>query len=240
MLDIINNGNHTLLTAVTNPLKINQDWFSPDYWRSQKAIIAEKKGRSTTWFVKYSTGTAVLRHYWRGGLVGKILSDQYLFTGLKKTRTYQEFTLLLELQKRGLSVPTPIGAQIKKAGLVYRGDLLTQEITGAQSLLEVLQHRPLAAAEISKVGETIAAFHQQGVYHADLNINNILFDQEQRVFIIDFDRGRLVRPYHQCLKQNINRLKRSFLKEASRNSTFYWQDRHWSKLIESYINIMSS
>jgi 3-deoxy-D-manno-octulosonic acid kinase len=104
----------------------------------------------------------------------------------------------------------------------------------------VLQHRPLAAAEISKVGETIAAFHQQGVYHADLNINNILFDQEQRVFIIDFDRGRLVRPYHQCLKQNINRLKRSFLKEASRNSTFYWQDRHWSKLIESYINIMSS
>ncbi len=82
MLDIINNGNHTLLTAVTNPLKINQDWFSPDYWRSKNAIIAEKKGRSTTWFIKYSSGTGVLRHYWRGGLVGKILSDQYLFTGV--------------------------------------------------------------------------------------------------------------------------------------------------------------
>jgi 3-deoxy-D-manno-octulosonic acid kinase len=240
MLDIINNGNHTLLTAVTNPLKINQDWFSPDYWRSQNAIIAEKKGRSTTWFIKYSSGTAVLRHYWRGGLVGKILSDQYLFTGLKNTRTYQEFTLLLELQKRGLNVPTPIGAQVKTAGLVYRGDLLTQEITGAQSLREVLQQRPLTTEEITKVGEAIAAFHQQGVYHADLNINNILFDQEQRVFIIDFDRGRLVRPGHPSLKQNMARLNRSFLKEASRNSPFYWQDRQWSKLIESYKRIMAS
>jgi 3-deoxy-D-manno-octulosonic acid kinase len=240
MLDIINNGNHTVLTAVTNPLKINQDWFLPDYWRNQNAIIAEKKGRSTTWFIKYSSGTGVLRHYWRGGLFGKILSDQYLFTGLKNTRTYQEFTLLLELQKRGLNVPMPIGAQVKTSGLIYRGDLLTQEITGAQSLLEILNHRPLAAAEIAKVGETIAAFHQQGVYHADLNINNILLDQEQSVFIIDFDRGRLVQPGHQCLKQNMARLKRSFLKETSRNNPFYWQDRQWNRLIESYTKIMAN
>jgi 3-deoxy-D-manno-octulosonic acid kinase len=240
MLDIINNGNHTLLTAVTNPLEINQNWFSPDYWRSQNAIIAEKKGRSTTWFIQYSEGTAVLRHYWRGGLVGKILSDQYLFTGLKNTRTFQEFTLLLELQKRGLNVPTPIGAQIKTTGLVYRGDLLTQEIKGAQSLLEVLQQRPLTTEEITKIGETIAVFHQQGVYHADLNINNILFDEEQSIFIIDFDRGSLVQPGHPCLKQNIARLKRSFLKEASRNNPFYWQDSQWKKLTESYKKIMAS
>jgi 3-deoxy-D-manno-octulosonic acid kinase len=240
MLDIINNGNHTLLTAVTNPLKINQDWFSSDYWGSQNAIIAEKKGRSTTWFIKYSSGTAVLRHYWRGGLVGKILSDQYLFTGLKNTRTYKEFTLLLELQKRGLNVPAPIGAQIHTRGLIYRGDLLTQEIPRAQSLQEILQHRPLAIEEMAKVGDAVAAFHQQGVYHADLNINNILFDQEQRVFIIDFDRGRLVQPGHKCLKQNVDRLKRSFLKEASRNKPFYWQQAQWDSLIESYRKIMAS
>ena len=162
MLDIINNGNHTLLTAVTNPLKINQDWFSPDYWRSKNAIIAEKKGRSTTWIIKYSSGTGVLRHYWRGGLVVKILSDQYLFTGLKNTRTYKEFALLLELRKRGLNVPEPIGAQIQKAGLIYRGDLLTQEIPGAQSLLDILKNRSLDIDELTRVGEAIAALHQQG------------------------------------------------------------------------------
>ena len=205
MLDIINNGNHTLLTAVTNPLKINQDWFSPDYWGSQNAIIAEKKGRSTTWFIKYPKGNGVLRHYWRGGFIGKILKDQYLFTGLKNTRTYREFTLLVELKKRGLNVPTAIGAQIQRNGFIYRGDLLTQEIPGAQSLLEILQKRPLEIEEIARVGEVIATFHQQGVYHADLNINNILFDHENKVFIIDFDRGRLVKPCHQCLNQNQSR-----------------------------------
>lgn len=240
MLDIINNGNHTLLTAVTNPLKINQDWFSPDYWRSKNAIIAEKKGRSTTWFIKHSSGTGVLRHYWRGGLVGKILSDQYLFTGLKNTRTYKEFALLLELRKRGLNVPEPIGAQIQKAGLIYRGDLLTQEIPGAQSLLDILKNRPLDIDEMTRVGEAIAALHQQGVYHADLNINNILFDQEKRVFIIDFDRGRLVQPGHQCLRQNITRLKRSFMKEASRNKPFYWQSEQWDMMIENYNRLINN
>ena len=234
MLDIINNGNHTLLTAVANPLKINQDWFSPNFWRNQNAIIAEKKGRSTTWFIKYAQGIGVLRHYWRGGLIGKFLSDQYLYTGLKSTRTYKEFTLLLELKKRGLNVPTPIGAHIQTKGLIYRGDLITQEIPGAQSLLEILQNRPLETDEIAKVGEVIASLHRQGVYHADLNINNILFDSQERVFIIDFDRGRLVKSGHKCLEQNINRLYRSFLKEASKNEPFYWQDKQWELLINGY------
>ena len=96
--------------------------------------------------------------------------------------------------------------------------------------------------------------------HNDLHGNNIMFQSTTKEYfyymhnsikykvptygylikIIDFDRGRLVRPGHPSLKQNMARLKRSFLKEASRNSPFYWQDRQWSKLIESYEKTMAS
>ena len=150
MLNTIHCGHHTLLTAVNNPLNITQDWFSPEYWQRKGAIIAEKKGRSTTWFFDYSNGVGVLRHYWRGGLIGKLLSDQYLYTGLKNTRTYKEYQLLIELHQRGLRVAVPLAARITINKAVYRGDLITESITGAQSLLEILKQRPLSVDEITE------------------------------------------------------------------------------------------
>ena len=236
MYDIIHCGNHTLLTAANNPLNITKDWFTPNYWQCKDAIIAEKKGRSTAWFFDYSYGVGVLRHYWRGGMIGKIISDQYLYTGFKNTRVYKEYLLLTELDRRGLNVPKPLAANIAKHGLYYRGDLISQAIPNAESLLEILKTRTLTGDEITTVGKTIAVFHQNGVFHADLNINNILLDNSGKVYIIDFDRGRLVKPMHQCLRSNIQRLSQSFIKEAKRNSNFYWDPTQWQLLVNAYQN----
>ena len=236
MLDITHSANHTLLTPANNPLNITPDWFSPVYWQGKDAIIAEKKGRSSTWFFDYANGVGVLRHYWRGGLIGRLLSDQYLYTGLKNTRIYKEYQLLLELEHRGLNVPKPLAAQIAYRGLIYRGDLITQAIPNAESLLDILKIRAVSDDEIISIGKTIANFHQQGVFHADLNINNIMLDNSGKVYIIDFDRGRLVKPMHTCLKGNIQRLNRSFIKEKGRNSRFYWDSAQWQLLINAYQN----
>ena len=236
MHDIIHCGHHTLLTAANNPLSIHSDWFSAHYWQSKGAIIAQKKGRSTTWFFDYSNGIGVLRHYWRGGLIGKLLNDQYLFTGLTKTRAYREYTLLAELKTRGLNAPVPLAARISKNGLIYRGDLITQAIPNAESLLDILKTRELSRNEITTIGKTIADFHQQGVFHADLNVNNIMLDNNGKVYLIDFDRGRLVEPMHPCLKANIQRLNRSFDKEKGRNSRFYWRSNQWQLLMGGYQN----
>ena len=236
MLDIIHCGNHTLLTAVDNPLNITQDWFTPDYWQGRGAIIAEKKGRSSTWFFDYSNGIGVLRHYWRGGLIGRLLSDQYLYTGLKNTRTYKEYLLLVELEARGLNAPKPLAAKITSRGLIYRGDLITQAIPNAESLLDILKTRAINQSEMVTIGKTIADFHQQGVFHADLNINNILLDDRGKAYIIDFDRGRLVTPMDSCLSGNIQRLKRSFIKEKGRNLRFFWDFSQWQLLINAYHN----
>lgn len=234
MINIIRTGKQTILTSANNPLNVTQDWFEPNYWHQQKAIITEKKGRSSTWFFAYGGGTGVLRHYWRGGLVSKLLSDQYLYTGLTNTRPYREYKLLIQLANKGLNVPQPIAARVVSYGCIYRGDLITKAIPSACSMLDVLKTRPLKDNEVMQVGQTIAKFHKQGVYHADLNINNILFDEHNKVNLIDFDRGRIIQPHDTKLLSNLDRLQRSFTKEKNRNTSFYWNTEQWQQLLNEY------
>ena len=56
-----------------------------------------------------------LRHYYRGGLWGKLNKDRYRFSVLETTRSFAEFHLLQRLYEAGLPVPKPIAARIQKA-----------------------------------------------------------------------------------------------------------------------------
>ena len=72
------------------------------------------------------------------------------------------------------------------------------------------------------------------MYHADLNINNILFDDSGNVFIIDFDRGEIKQPDVSWQQENMKRLARSFAKEQGRNEIMHWQQSDWQLLICEY------
>ena len=52
--------------------------FTGQYWKTQNAITGQATGRGTTYFFKHNKNEYVLRHYRRGGLIGKVLSDQYM------------------------------------------------------------------------------------------------------------------------------------------------------------------
>lgn len=212
---------------------IDETWFDPEFWLAQNKVYAQKKGRATAYFFQHHALKAVLRHYWRGGLVGKLLSDQYLYFGIKNTRVYREFALLCHLQQQGLPVPSPIAAYIKRSGIIYRGDIITQAIENAVSLCELLTQNSLTQKQLEAVGKCIGEFHRAGVYHADLNINNILFSGD-KVYLIDFDRGELRTAAKAWQQQNMARLARSFTKEASRQNAFYWQADHWQMLLNAY------
>ena len=240
MFKTLTQGKHTILSHPDYFNLVDISWFDATYWQKQNKIVGAKKGRATAWFFKHDDLTAVLRHYWRGGLVGKVLSDQYLYLGLKNTRVYEEFSLMIELIELGLNVPKPIAAKVTTAGLIYRGDIITEAIKGAKSLLDILIERPLTEGELKRIANTIALFHNKGVYHADLNINNILFNEDGDVYIIDFDRGELKVPNPQWQQSNMARLKRSFLKEQGRNSVFNWQSNDWATLNALYSQKLSA
>lgn len=211
--------------------------FDSDYWQQQKAIIGSAQGRGTTWFVVYKEQQWVLRHYYRGGLIGKLIKDSYLFTSLDKTRAVQELKLLQHMQALALPAPAPIACRIIRNGLFYQADLLTQRIENASDLVALLTKAPLKEALWTKIGATIGQFHQQGIYHHDLNAHNILIDQQEKIWLIDFDRGeqRAINTLWQ--QANMARLLRSFRKEQKQLTHFYWQESDWQYLLAGYQSI---
>ncbi len=205
--------------------------FDPAYWQQQDRTIGSAQGRGTTWFVQTQTVDAALRHYRRGGLFGKLVKDQYWFSGWEKTRSYQEFQLLNTLIEAGVNVPRPIAAKVEKSGLIYRADLLSEKVANARDLVAILQENPLPAEMYQKIGQEIRKMHDAQVNHTDLNIHNILIDDQDKVWIIDFDKCHQ-QDGNDWKQANWDRLKRSFEKELNKRS-INWQQNDWLPLTKN-------
>ncbi|WP_072670287.1 3-deoxy-D-manno-octulosonic acid kinase [Vibrio injensis] len=216
---------------VSEPL---YDLFDVAYWHAEQKIIGSAKGRGTTWFVAMQHIEAALRHYHRGGLFGKVVSDQYWFQGWHKTRSYAEFHLLAHLRQQGVNVPRPIAARAVKRGLVYQADLLSEKITNARDLVAVLQETPLDEQHYFLIGQEIAKVHRAQVNHTDLNIHNILIDDQDKVWIIDFDKCHQ-QSGEKWKEANLQRLLRSFHKEQQRFG-IHWQKQQWQSLLAGYVS----
>ncbi len=94
------------------------EFFQAEFWQKQERVIGSAKGRGTTYFLQTEDWFGVncaLRHYYRGGLWGKLNKDRYHFSALDTTRSFAEFHLLQRLYEAGLPVPKPIAARIQKA-----------------------------------------------------------------------------------------------------------------------------
>jgi 3-deoxy-D-manno-octulosonic acid kinase len=211
---------------------ISETYFTAHYWQNINAIEGQENGRGTTWFMQHNNNHLVLRHYFRGGLVGKINRDHYIFNGWKNCRAINEFDILAYLHEQGFRVPKPAAAQIIRHGLSYQADLFTHRIPNAQDLVQVLSSAQNQQFYL-ELGKTIAKFHNHGVYHADLNIQNILQDDQNQFWLIDFDRAKHLKPNLTWQLNNLKRLKRSFEKEKLRFN-IQWQESDWSILLNAY------
>lgn len=214
--------------------EINEALFTPAYWQARDAVTGQETGRGTTWFLKHKNHQLVLRHYLRGGLMRHISHDKYIYTGLQNTRSIAEFSILDHLLKFDLPVPRPAAAQVIKQGAVYKADLITHKIPEAQDLVQRLKQKQ-DADFYHKLGGVIAQFHRNGVYHADLNIQNILQDLSGQFWLIDFDRAKILMPQHTWQQANLKRLKRSFEKERQRYD-ICWQDSDWNTFHKGYLD----
>ena len=231
-------NSHVMLFDEEHFPKPTPKMFTGQYWQTQNAIIGQAKGRGTTYFFQHNNNEYVLRHYRRGGLIGKVLSDQYLYIGLEQSRAWQEFKLLQYMQTLDLACPTPIAAMLNKSGLYYQADIISAKIQGAQDLHHILLDRILTPDVWQKIGQTIAEFHNHQIYHHDLNIHNIMLDAKHGVWLIDFDKCG-IRQGENWKKSNMARLKRSFEKEK-RLGNIYWESADWQKLMTAYKDGQSS
>ena len=207
--------------------------FDLEYLTQKGSVDQPVGGRGTSYFHKIDGQDRVLRHYRRGGLIGKILHDQYFGVSLLRSRSWQEWQLLKLLYSEGFPVPRPVAAGVRRSFLFYRADLITVQIPNATTLTEALGAAGLSLDGWFSVGECIRSFHDRGVYHADLNAHNILLDNAGKVFLLDFDRGK-IRSDGPWKQSNLKRLQRSLSKLSSQNEFFAFSDNAWQSLQSGY------
>lgn len=205
-------------------------FFDVQYHRDQGTLQGDAQGRGRAWFISMQGDSAVLRHYRRGGWM-RFLGDRYLWTGIERTRALREWRLLAKLTGLGLPVPRPLAAQVVRRGIVYRADIITRRIENSHSLAVWLQTSSLSLQEWAGLGQCIRRFHNAGVYHADLNAQNILLDSSGRIYLIDFDRGKITGQGSAWKGENLARLFRSLNKFRRGNSHFAFNlvDFEWLK-----------
>ena len=192
-------------------------WFDPSNPVLQAQSVTAG-GRQAAWFVNIQGHPAVLRHYRRGGLVARLSRERYLWAGWESSRSFAEFSLMLELGELGLPVPAPLAAGVWRDGLTYRAAILVARVPDARTLASCQEVNAWEAA-----GQSIAAMHAKGVWHADLNVHNILIDAQRQAWLIDFDRGRRFEALSEQKRQgNLDRLHRSIRKVLPEKEPTLW------------------
>lgn len=203
-------------------------------WLEQNGRLqGGSQGRAQAYFFQHSNRDMVLRHFRRGGFIGKINRDVYLFARVTQSRAMCEYDLLVWMREQGLNVPRPLAASHKPFGVFYRADLITERIPHARPLADILLGTAIDQATWANIGAEIKRLHSAGVYHADLNCRNILLDDQNTPWLIDFDKSN-TRPPGDWSQQNLARLKRSFEKEHGLRPKLHFSDPQWAALLDGY------
>lgn len=211
-------------------------WLDDAHWRAHGPVAAPEGGRGATLRVRSPAGPAVLRHYRRGGLVARFNRDRYWWRGEARTRPFREFELLERMHAAGLPVPVPLAARYRRAGIWYRGDLLTLAIEDTRTLAQCLADAP-SMIDWVLIGTTIGRFHAAGYPHPDLNAHNILLAVDA-CHLIDFDRGAAAPPAPSWQQANLARLRRS-LDKIGAPSRVHDLDAGWRALCAAHAAVVA-
>ncbi len=228
-------GTHILYDGDAVP-QFAPAWFDRGALQSAGAVERETaSGRAPAVFFTAQGGDFVLKHYRRGGWPGRFIRDAYCYGGEATVRSFHEWRLLAELQRLGLPAPAPCAARYRRCGGHYTADLITFRCPGVQPLSQMLAHGRLPAERWHALGAVLRRFHNAGVYHADLNAHNVLLGESTAaVFLVDFDRARIMGAGDARLERNLARLKRSLVKLRRQSQTFAYKDTDFSELLTAY------
>ena len=221
--------------------QISEERFLPGAWPHAEALTGDLRssGRGNTMYVGNVPRQFVLRHYMRGGLIGKFVRDTFIFSGPDKTRSFREWRLLDKLSSNNFNVPRPAAARYCQRGTFYTADIITVRIPEVMALSQYIAKNKPDEAFWMSVGASIYKFHAAGVYHADMNAYNLQIDSSDELWMLDFDKGSL-RPRGTWQQETLGRLHRSLRRILSLDPTLNFRATNWEQLLEGYFNASRS
>ena len=212
--------------------------FDSSYWQTQADTKILDGGRGGSFLIYLQEQPFVLHQYLRGGMLARVLYDQYVWTGTSQTRPFLEMQVVNHALDNGLPVPQMVAYQVKKSGLFYRAVSISRYIENRGSLAARITGEPLPLEQWFQLGVLIKKMHACSIDHADLNANNILVSDVSNFYLIDFDKATIKINGDDWKRSNLNRLKRSLLKIQSllqqQGKNFYFSELDWSSFKEGY------
>jgi 3-deoxy-D-manno-octulosonic acid kinase len=132
-------------------------------------------------------GPVVIKQFMRGGLMRYFIKNKYLKCG--KTRSQTEYEIMHKLRQIGICTLEPI-AYAYRGFPLYSAWLITRKIKKTSTLAELSRQDIKRVTRImAKVIEQIDRLIECRCTHVDLHPGNILVDQDNNIYIIDFDKG---------------------------------------------------
>ena len=221
--------------------EMSEDRFQGSGWLHSEPVTGSLRsaGRGNTLFVGNIPRQFVLRHYVRGGLIGKVIRDTYLWTGEDSTRPFAEWRMLAKMADSGLRVPRPAAARYCRKGPFYTADIITVRIPNVMPLSGYIAGDAPADGFWQSLGASVQEFHAKGVFHADMNAYNLQIDNDGDLWMLDFDRGRLLTP-GPWQQKTLARLHRSLQKIVSLDPRLHFRQANWEEFLEGYFDASKS
>jgi len=142
----------------------------------------------------------VVRRYYRGGLM-RAFGDRFLRGG--RPRSFIEVENSAKMVELGFTTPRIVAAAVYPTGVLYRADLVTEFVSNARTLADVLfgndesgeeTHRDERREALFCARHLIARLSKAGVRHSDLNAGNLLIAREAQqvhAILLDLDGCRV-------------------------------------------------
>lgn len=164
-------------------------------------------------------GPLIIKHYHRGGLIRYFNRNKYIKWG--KTRCQMEFDGMEHAKKCNINVPDPI-LTAHKGALFYQCWLVTREISGLKSLAELcIENENRIDHMMSQVKRELTKMIENNIYHVDFHPGNVLFDENNKPYIIDFDKAYIFNGKRRKLvKKYLNRWNRAVKKHELPETLF--------------------
>lgn len=158
-------------------------------------------------------GSVVIKYYRRGGVIRHLIKKRYLKCG--KTRCQIEYELLQKVRSLGINAPEPI-AFAYRGRLFYQCWLVTREIQDHQTLAQLSRsNEEQARMALKGVIKQVSMLIKNKILHADLHPGNVIVDNQNQVYLLDFDKGGVFPGDKNALKtQYLRRWNRAIQKHG--------------------------
>ena len=169
-------------------------------------------------------GPVVIKQYMRGGFIRHLVKRAHF--KIDKTRGQKEYEFLQKVRTFGINTPEPV-AYAFIGSLIYKAWLITKAIDQAVSLAQLsLADQSRTRQIMESVMEQVYALIENNILHVDLHPGNVIVTRENKVILIDFDKGRIFSGSKNTLRDRyLQRWQRAIIKHglpAMLNEIFYW------------------